>query len=173
MTVFLFFKGFTILELLIVIAILGLLSSVLIVSYPAIIERAYLSRTIQEMSSIVRGFQLYTTEHDGQYPDDTNRNIPPEVEQYITPNDYWPQAPWPGSVYDWDNWTDPSTGEKIYQLSIRFCEFDNPSSCNFPDTNWAEDFDHYSAVYYCIGGPCRSHIARPSNHPGYCLNCIY
>jgi hypothetical protein len=26
-------------------------------------------------------------------------------------------------------------------------------------------------VYYCIEGACRSHINRPINHPGYCINC--
>jgi len=170
-TILRFSKSFTILELLVVIAILGLLSSIFILSYPAIVEKAYLARTIQETDAIVRGIQLYTTEHYGEYPDDINRDIPPEVEEFIAAEDYWPRAPWPDSVYDWDNWTDPSTEEKIYQLSIRFCEYNNPDNCNFPDTAWAEDFDYYSAAYYCIEGPCRSHINKPLDHPGYCLNC--
>ena len=111
-----------------------------------------------------------SSNNNGNYPDDVDRDLPSGVEQYLGAGQ-WPNAPWPGSIYDWDNWTDPVTGQKIYQISIRFCPLGQPDQCRFPDRPWAANFDYYSSAYWCILGPCRAHISKPINHPGYCLNC--
>jgi prepilin-type N-terminal cleavage/methylation domain-containing protein len=163
-------KGFTLIELLIVIAIIGILASATLVSLTSARESAKLAKAEAELHSISIAVEFYLMDHNYQYPADQNRSVPPGLEPYLT-NGTWPQDIWTGSDYDWDNWTDPATGEKIYQISIRFCPFGDPGNCNFPYANWAENFDYYSSVYYCISGPCRSHIDRPRNHPGYCVNC--
>ena len=33
------------------------------------------------------------------------------------------------------------------------------------------DFDYYSAVYFCVEDPCCLHNSRPIHHSGYCINC--
>ena len=127
-----------------------------------------------ETRAIATALELYANDH-GSYHPDVSRDIPPGLEKYLGSSGDWPKAPWPGSIYDWDAWApsdlayDPK--QQVYQLSIRFCPFNQPLSCAFPNQPWAQNFDYYSAVYYCVSGPCRSHSSQPINYPGYCLNC--
>jgi len=159
-------KGFTLIELLIVVAIIGILSSIVLINLNRARNATYLARAELEFKSLSTAIQFYT-EDNGDYPADVNRGLPPGLEVYLA-GDHWPNAPWPGSVYDWDNWTDPDSGLPILQISIRFCD---GGVCHIPDEPWATDFDNNSAVYYCIEGACRSHINEPIDHPGYCINC--
>lgn len=112
--------GFTVMELLIVIAIIAILASSVIASVRRARESAYFSKAKLEMKSIVGSLELYKDDNGGNFPPDADRDIPPGLEPYLAPGN-WPQAAWPGSVFDWDNWDDPITHEKIYQISIRFC----------------------------------------------------
>lgn len=163
-------KGFTLIELLIVIGIISILSTFVLSSMGRAREAAYVAKAKKELYSIRESLEFYATDHGGTYPADANRDIPPGLEQYLAPG-IWPEAAWPGSVFDWDNWNDPVSGEKIYQISIRFCPIGQPSQCKFPNETWAQNFDINSAVYYCLQGVCRSHLSQPVNHPGYCVNC--
>ena len=165
-----FYSGFTLIELLIVISIIAILAGFIIPALNDAREAARLTRATAELESISKSLQMYRTIY-GIYPEDTSRNIPPGLEKYLAPG-IWPDAAWPGSVFDWDNWEDPDNPrERIMQISIRFCPVGQPAQCKFPDADWAESFDINSAVYYCVQGACRSHINRPINHPGYCVNC--
>jgi len=164
-------KGFTLIELLVVIAILGILSSIVLSSLTRARSSASLARTKLEFKTLVTAIEMYTQDHGGVMPADVNRGLPPGLEAYVSGGN-WPNAPWPGSVYDWDNWDDPDNpGQKIYQISVRFCPAGQPSQCQFPNESWAINFDYYSAFYYCIQGACRSHDSQPINHPGHCSNC--
>lgn len=160
-------RGFTLIELLVVIAILGVLSSIILSSLSHARSSAAFARAKMEFRSLATAIELYTEDHDGVFPADTNRGLPPGLEVYLSSGN-WPNAPWPDSVYDWDNWTDPVTGLTIMQISVRFC---NAGVCNIPNEPWAAGFDDNSAVYYCLQGTCRSHISEPIDHPGYCINC--
>jgi len=165
--------GFTLIELLVVIAIWGILSSVVLASLTKARSSAAFARTKLEFRSLATAIELYIEDYGGVMPADVDRNLPPGLEVYLSSGN-WPNAPWPGSVYDWDNWNNPDpghTGEKIYQISVRFCPLGHPELCRFPDEPWAVGFDYYSAVYYCVGGACRSHLSQPIDHPGYCINC--
>jgi prepilin-type N-terminal cleavage/methylation domain-containing protein len=167
-------KGFTIIELLIVLAIIGILSSVVFGSLKRAKDRAYYMKAQVEYKSMAEALEFYKDDN-GDYPPDANRNIPPGIEVYLSGEreGNWPNAPWPGSVYDWDNWDDPDNyGEKIYQISIRFCPMGGPiESCSFPNEDWAEGFLVNSSAYYCISGNCRSHRSESVDYPGYCINC--
>ena len=162
-------KGFSLIELLVVIAIIGILASVVLVSIRSARESAYFARAQSEMKNIATALEFYLDEY-GVYPDDADRDLPPGIEEFLGPGE-WPDAPWPGSVYDWEAWEDPETGDEIHQISIRFCPLGQAENCHFPNQDWAEDFDYYSSVYFCLEGVCRSHINRPVDHPGYCVNC--
>jgi general secretion pathway protein G len=63
-------KGFTLIELLIVIIILAVLAGIAIPSYLSITNRAKISATKAEMSSIAVALEMYNAEKDA-YPDDT------------------------------------------------------------------------------------------------------
>jgi len=164
-------RGFTLIELLVVIAILGVLSSIIIASLSRSRSEAAFARAKLEFRSIATAIELYTEDTNGVMPADVERNLPPGLEAYLSTRS-WPSGPWPGSFYDWDNWNDIyHPGQRIYQISIRFCPVNQPSQCRFPDEPWAVNFDDYSAVYYCIEGFCRPHKEKPADHPGYCVNC--
>ncbi len=164
-------KGFTAVEMLIVVAIIVILATIALVNYLNPKESAYYGRALSEFKAIAGAMELYASDRNG-YPADVNRGMPPGLETYLNQKD-WPSAPWPGSVYDWDNWDDPNNpGKKIYQISIRFCPSGGTlSQCNFPKESWAANFGVNSAVYYCVTGGCQAHSSEAHNYPGYCVNC--
>jgi prepilin-type N-terminal cleavage/methylation domain-containing protein len=164
-------KGFTLIELLVVIAIIAVLSSIIIPSLNSARKKAYENSAQDEIMSLQTALQMYLNDTNGVYPPDVARDLPAEIKTYLGNEGHeWPKAPWPGSVYDWDNWT--IDGQRVVQISIRFCPGGGPlSACQFPDEPWATGFGVNSAYYYCIEGACRPHVGEPINYPGYCANC--
>lgn len=192
-------KSFTLVELLIVIAIIALLASIVLVSTFGARERAYFGRTQGEMRSMAEALNLYFLDYDYGYPCDVNRAVPPGLQTYLTSNPEWPKAPWPESVYDYDYWSpdsaftgpwhgdlgvthpdncagqlttdgNPAHDKPVYQISVRFCPMGGPlSACRFPRDSWASDFDVNSSVYYCIEGPCRAHGSESFDYPSCCI----
>lgn len=167
-------RGLTLIELMVVIGIVLILFSAIFFSIVRSREMVFFGRANKEVDTIVESIGLYYLDHDKTYPEDVDRDIPPGLEEYLGPGE-WPQAPWPGSFYDYDYWSADALAyppyEDIIQISIRFCPYGDSSSCKFPHQSWAKDFDYYSSAFYCLKGPCRSHSSRPVDHPGYCLNC--
>lgn len=161
-------RGFTLVELIIVVAVIGILTSVGTSVAGTAKQKAYLGVAKQDLSEIVSSLTLYFNDNNF-YPADVDRDVPPGLEVYLK-NGRWPKAPWPGSCFDWDNWI--IDGKPVYQMSIRFCQLGDTAgtTCHFPALPWARYFDYYSAVYYCIRGACRAHASAPSS-PGYCVNC--
>jgi prepilin-type N-terminal cleavage/methylation domain-containing protein len=163
-------KGFTLLEILVTIAIIAILAAIVLASNGRVKGRTYLSRANVELKTFAYAIKMYAFEHNNIFPADVNRDLPSGLEAYLNTSNNWPDAPWPGSVYDWDNWV--INGQPVYQISIRFCPIGGQlSECHFPDEPWAQNFNVNSAYYYCISGSCRAHQYEASNYPGYCSNC--
>ncbi len=166
--------GFSLIELLVVLAIISMLASMLYPRMERSRDNSYLARAEGEFKTMNQALTQYYLDNDSNYPADVNRNVPAGIGQYVGGYQAttWPQAPWPNSVYDWENWTDVG-GAKIYQISIRFCPASatTTASCTFPNQPWASNFNVNSSVYWCISGACRAHINEAANYPGYCVNC--
>lgn len=161
--------AFTLVEIMMVVTLIGILSAIVINNVSGSKERTYRTEAFAEMNTLANATRLYLEKYN-EYPDDVDRDIPAALSEFIAIETDWPDAAWPGSVFDYDNWM--VGGEHIVQISIRFCPISGPiEDCQFPDEPWAENFDVQSAVYYCMKGPCRAHSSKPYNHPGYCINC--
>ena len=159
-------KGFTLIELLVVVAVIAVLAILVMTAVNAVRNKAYTARAIKEFRSFQEAMTFYLLDNNNTYPPDVNRNIPSGMEQYLAIGE-WPEGPYPGSVYDWDNITG---GDPYIQISLRFCDIGG-GNCRFPTESWADDFDHQSAMFWCFEGNCRSHSSQPVSHPGYCVNC--
>lgn len=164
--------SFTLIELLVVMVILMIIISVVMVVTSSVRQDAKIKKTAQELHALAIAVEMYYDDYN-DYPPEVDQEIPPGVEAYLA-SGKMPPGSWDDTCYDWDNWTDPATGAKIYQMSLRFCcSYDKPGqgsgkgSCRPPISG----FDRFSAIYYCIQGACRSHIEKPITHPGICVNC--
>lgn len=60
-------RGFTIVELLIVIAIIGILAALVVVAYSGITKAAYKSKRLADMNSVQKALELYHQDY-GYYP---------------------------------------------------------------------------------------------------------
>ena len=165
-------RGFTIVELLIVIVVVAILAAIVIATFNGVTNQAYASRSKSELASLGKAVQLFQADN-GRYPTDVSRGIPAEIVSYINgSSDNWPNAPWPDSVYDYDYFIG-SDSQPVAQISIRFCPASGPiSACNFPNEPWAADFDVDSSAYWCVIGQCRAHPSQLDSYPGHCINCL-
>lgn len=164
-------KGFSLIEIIITIAVIAILLSVVVSAYHKLKRDGYYSRALSEMNTMSLALNSYFDDNHS-FPPDVSRDVPPGLGKYLSSHSAssWPDAPWPGSVYDWDNWD--ILGQRVIQISIRFCPVGGPlSACRFPNETWAAGFQVNSAVYFCIQGACRSHQAEVASYPGYCVNC--
>ncbi|MFP4022374.1 MAG: type II secretion system protein [Candidatus Paceibacterota bacterium] len=168
-------KGFTLIELLISLAIIGVLAAIILVAVYRAYDETYKARAELELRMLQSAMHVYALDL-GHMPPDVDRDLPPGLEHYL-PAGNWPEAPWPGTVYDWDHWEPDELNhspddDRVIQITIRFCDMGDPiDECNFPQYEWAEDFDVNSGFFYCIEGKCRSHSDEPLDYPGYCVNC--
>lgn len=176
--------GFTLIEILIVITVLGVLA---LIGYATIgrnyKQRTYYTRSVAELNAMANATTLYVSKNN-EWPDDVVRDVPGAIKEFVQGQEdieEWPDAPWPGSVYDYENWPPDGNGPvHTYQISVRFCNAGDNAGCkamaekylkDYVSAETIADWDSNSSVYYCIRGSCRSHQSRPINHPGYCINC--
>jgi len=158
-------SGFTLIEIMMVMVILGLLATVIIVIGRNTMQSAKIKKTAQDLRALTNAIELYFDRYE-HYPADVSRGLPSGIEVFLTSGKL-PKGLWNDTCYDWDNWVDPVTGGKIRQMSLRFCCTQGSTGCKPPIAN----FDYYSAIYYCLQGACRAHSSKPITHPALCVNC--
>lgn len=178
-------SGFTMVEIMVVVAIIGIIAVIGGIKVRDYRLRAYYTRAVTEMRAMDNAFSLYRSKYN-DFPPDVGRNVPAGIKEFVddTVGEDWPFSPFPGGVYDYENWPDgPWVGitEPAYQITIRFCEYDQDQLCQdlakkylseYVDEDTLNSWDSYSAMYFCFeGSVCRSHRDRPLDHPGYCVNC--
>lgn len=97
--------GFTLVEVLLTAAVIGLLAALLVPSYTLALRRRENAECARQLRAAVEAFELYA-EEAGSWPADTTPGvIPPEMENYYFPYfkiDWWGDETELGGHWDWD-----------------------------------------------------------------------
>lgn len=93
-------EGFTLLELLVTVTIIGILAAISTSVYQEYKERARVAATASDLRNFASGFWAYSTAYEN-FPNDTNLVLPPGMESFIAQN-VWNQGPAIGGQYNWE-----------------------------------------------------------------------
>ncbi|MFP4458161.1 MAG: type IV pilin protein [Candidatus Zixiibacteriota bacterium] len=167
-------KGFTLIELMIFVVIIGILASLAINSFRSASDRARLSGTAVCIKAWIEGAEAYYAE-TGSYPEDSGSGERPSFDEYID-TELWDRGPEFGGVWD------VGFEERgiISALGVHFYGPNKDTRYNDPDkmvlldqliddgdleTGFFRQFDSdrylldYSRVNYLIG-PTKMHLKR-------------
>ena len=92
--------GFTLLELLVVITIIGVLASIAIPTYNSMRDRAKVGRTATELRNFATAFFAFAMAN-GEFPEDNHEELPPGMEAFISPAVFNRTTPI-GGRYNWE-----------------------------------------------------------------------
>lgn len=133
-------SGFTLLEVLIVIAIIGILVSLGVVSYSSAQSKSRDSRRRADMKAVQGAWEQYYADHSSSYPSDCSQ----DMSTYL-----------PGGLP-----TDPKgTGNYTYSFADSHCQADNYCFCALLETGTGNSAAAAAAAscsfgtgsYYCVG----------------------
>jgi|CXWK01.1.fsa_nt_gi general secretion pathway protein G len=190
-------RGFTLIEVMVVVVILGILATIVYFSVSSMRDKAKFAKVLSDMDSIRVAIELYRQDNNGKYPPNDNLgDVPPGLGPYL-PGGVWPETPWPGAQYDWDNVENIDTvsvntydpyGEppgiineldddgisanNVVQLSLRpHCASYDQGTCYISEP-YKSAFNFRSSIYYCLRGACRPHPSFLVSEGvlGYCIN---
>ncbi|MFH1739181.1 MAG: prepilin-type N-terminal cleavage/methylation domain-containing protein [bacterium] len=118
--------AFTLIELLIVVAIIGILAAIAVPNFLNAQHRARLSRTYADMKALMIAFDSYAIDNGMHYPPDDNSGVLPDPGESGTYNRLTTPVAYIGSIPH-DTWLTEKThsSETMYQLAdnLRYFEY--------------------------------------------------
>jgi prepilin-type N-terminal cleavage/methylation domain-containing protein len=94
--------GFTLIEIMIVIAIIGVIAAIAIPNFAAYRQRAKIAEAATDIKHFEKGFVAYAVE-EGRFPDDSHIVLPdlPKMADFISPT-VWGRTTPLGGTYNWE-----------------------------------------------------------------------
>ncbi len=108
-------RGFTLVEMMVVIVVVGLLASIVTLKYIDLTRTAYAAKVVGEFTTVRLAAYNYEADHNNQWPATTAPGVvPPEMLPYL-PNGF--SFVTPSYTLDWDN-RSPSTDPYMLAVSL-------------------------------------------------------
>lgn len=93
-------QGFTLLELLVTVAIVGILAAIAVPQLSSYRDKARVARVATEMRSFESAFYAYYADH-GEWPEDSHRTVPDGMESLISQT-HWDKETSLGGYYNYE-----------------------------------------------------------------------
>ena len=94
-------KGFTLVELMIVVVVIGVLASLAIPAFEKIRRSSYASRIMNDFRTFRTAFETHALETGSWAPDGSGNDLPATVRPYLQ-NTAWFESPALGGYWDWE-----------------------------------------------------------------------
>ena len=131
--------GFTLVELLVVISIISLLSSIVFTSVNSARSKARYARALTDMKQIALAAELDFDIRGDYAPDAGAGATPAFVPTYLS---VWPNPPCSNWGYDWDNW------QSLFPQTVRITIVTNITAPVISDRK----------IYYCMATTGNCHL---------------
>lgn len=121
-------RGFTMIELLVIIVVLGILAGVAIPKYIDYSERARASATAYSWRILTRALNQYIIDNSGAIPPNVNDALmPPQLTPYFHLEEYTRKPP-VGGMWDYDEWSNFGGGGAGLIVSVSVTQSPAPAS---------------------------------------------
>lgn len=142
-------RGFTIIEMLIVVIIIGILATMAVLKYIDLRNHATAAAIARDVETVRVGAYSYWADHE-VFPAETGDGVvPPTLENYLPHNFEFARQQY---TYDWDNFGGGGGGYEV-GITVTMADADLRKIVMRMFSNQLPYFQHGNALTYIIVGP--------------------